>query len=228
MIWIFGDSYSANFDNALNGPWANEYINYKGYVPKTFDIFLSEQLNHENKNLAIPGGDNDSIFEKILKNAPLIQKDDIVIIGWTHIVRFRVSISEAAKNFLSILPNKSNQTSYIDLSQDTVDEILVNRTSAAYFEEFKIRFNFINWLFRDNILIQWTVHEGNLLAGNMHEILNFTKSNLNNISQETNGIVRDLHYSEAGHKQLTDDFITLIGDNELRLKNNRIGRNKLI
>jgi hypothetical protein len=62
----------------------------------------------------------------------------------------------------------------------------------------------------------------------MHEILNFTKSNLNNISQETNGIVRDLHYSEVGHKQLTDDFIRLIGDNELRLKNNRIGRNKLI
>jgi hypothetical protein len=192
MIWIFGDSYSANFDHDRQGPFSLEYINYKGYIPKTFGGFLSDYLNCEHINLAIPGNNNDTIFEEVIKNAPIIRKGDIVIIGWSDIIRFRLAEHENEKTFISVLPRRNKPERLADVSVNTTDEILVNRMSSAYYEEFKIRFNFINWLFRDNILIQWTCHHCNISGKDECDVLNFTKPYLNTIILETDGLRHSL------------------------------------
>jgi hypothetical protein len=223
MIWIFGDSYSAEFDHKMMGPFADEYIKYKGYLPKTFGGFLSKHYDCSYKNLAIPGNNNDTIFEDVIKNAPSFQKDDIVIIGWSDIVRFRMAKNDKTREFRQILPRTGDPEKYLkDVSRETINEILVNRMSPAYYEEFKIRFNFINWLFRDMIHIQWTVHESNMSAMYITDVLNFLHSNLNTVKDDTAGKVVDLHYSEIGHRKLADNFIELINNKDLRDLNNSI------
>jgi hypothetical protein len=220
MVWIFGDSYSAPFDNFEMGPWSKEYINWKGYVPKTFGDNIADKLNTEVRNLALGGSDNDTIFELIIKNAPEFKKDDIVIVGWSDIVRFRL-VNDFNK-FDFVVPNKSNSEIISDVSETTINEILVNRTNPMYFEEFKIRFDFLNWLLKDITFIQWTAWGGHLQTNKY--VIRFSKENKTSVNLETNGIINDTHYSELGHIELTDDFMKLINDDDLRYKNNSISK----
>jgi len=218
MVWIFGDSFSAPFDNSEMGPWSKEYIKWKGYVPKTFGDNIADKLNTEVRNFALGGSDNDTIFELIIKNAPEFKKDDIVIVGWSDIVRFRL-VNDFNK-FDFLLPNKSNSEVISDVSETTINEILVNRLNPMYFEEFKIRFDFLNWLLKDITFIQWTAWVSNLQTNKY--VINFAKQFKPNIHLETKGVVNDTHYSELGHIELTDDFMKLINDDDLRYKNNSI------
>jgi hypothetical protein len=78
-------------------------------------------------------------------------------------------------------------------------------------EEYKNRYNFLNWLFRDNILIQWSPFKSSKIY--------------NNIAKETNGELDDGHYSEIGHMELSNDFIRLIENPNLRTQNNNIFNN---
>ena len=218
MIWIFGDSYSAPFDNFEMGPWSKEYIKWKGYVPKTFGDNLADILNTEVRNFALGGSDNYTIFESVIKNAPEFKKDDIIIIGWSSIVRFRL-VNDLNK-FDFVLPNINNSKMISDISETTMNEILVNRSNPMYFEEFKIRFDFLNWLLKDMKLIQWTAWEGNLQTNKY--VIGFSKEDKTHVNLETNGVINDTHYSELGHIELTDDFMKLINDDNLRRKNNSI------
>jgi hypothetical protein len=218
MIWIFGDSYSAPFDSIGVGPWAEEYIKWKGYVPKTFGDNLADILNTEVRNFGVGGCDNYTIFESVIKNAPEFKKDDIIIIGWSSIIRFRL-VNDFNK-FDFVLPNINNSKMISDISETTMNEILVNRSNPTYFEEFKIRFDFLNWLLKDMKLIQWTAWEGNLQTNKY--VIEFSKEDKTHVNLETNGVINDTHYSELGHIELTDDFMKLINDDDLRCKNNSI------
>jgi len=218
MIWIFGDSYSAPFDSIGVGLWAEEYIKWKGYVPKTFGDNLANKLNTEVRNFALGGSDNYTIFESIIKNVPEFKKDDIVIVGWSSMTRFRL-VNDNDK-FVFILPNINNSKLISDVSQKTINEILVNRTKPSYFEEFKVKFDFLNWLLKDMTFIQWTPFIENFLVHKY--VLGFVKEDKTYVNIETNGLVNDTHYSELGHIELTDDFMELINDDDIRRKNNSI------
>lgn len=213
MVWIFGDSFSA--------PLCKFYCEWKGYIPKTFGEIISEKYKTNIKNLSIAGSDNDSIFESIINNTPNIDKDDIVIIGWSSIIRFRLGSSDRNNRFVRVLPNWGNNWNDIKqtgVSKDTIDEILVNRMGYGYVEEYKNRFKFINWLFKDMMLIQWSPFK------RQHDVIKIT---CNTIKDETNGYLNDEHYSELGHQQMSEYFISLINDDKLRQYNNNVF-NKII
>ena len=220
MVWIFGDSFSTPFDDFSMGPWSKEYIEWKGYVPKTFGDNIADKLNTEVRHFGVGGSDNDTIFESIIKNAPEFKKDDIVIVGWSCIVRFR--LVNSYNKFQYILPNYNNSKMMKNVSETAINEILVNRANPMYFEEFKIRFDFLNWLLRDMKLIQWTAWSANFQTNKY--VINFAKEFKPNIHRETKGAVNDTHYSELGHIELTDDFMKLINDDDLRYKNNSISK----
>jgi hypothetical protein len=220
MIWIFGDSFSAPFDNFEIGPWAKEYIKWKGYVPKTFGDNLADKLNTEVRNFALGGSDNDTIFESIIKNVPHFKKDDIIIVGWSSIVRFR--LVNNSDRFVFILPNFNNGRFIKDVSETTMNEILVNRSNPSYFEEFKIRFDFLNWLLKDYTFIKWSSFYANMYSPKYHPHFVFESLKINNILQETNKIIDNTHHSETGHLDITEHFIRLINDKNLRSENNSI------
>lgn len=217
-IWIFGDSFSAPFDNPELGPWSKEYIKWKGYIPKTFGDNLSNSLNISVNHFTEGGSDNYTIFDKIMESVPNFEKGDIVIIGWSAIVRFRLVNQE--NKFKFIIPNMDNSKLIMGVTQNSINEILVNRTNDMYFEEFKIRFNFLNWALKDYTLIQWTPFLSNLNTVKYYKP--FVKEITTNIRLETNGEVNDTHLSEFGHLEMTDHFMSLINDDMARKNNNRI------
>jgi hypothetical protein len=223
-IWVFGDSFSTPFDSLKLGDWSKEYIKWKGYVPKTFGTNLSDRLNMNVNNFAIGGMDNYTIFDNIIINAPNFKKGDIIIVGWSDIIRFRLAGQENKLKF--ILPNVDNSKLIKGLTQDTINQILVNRTNPWYFEEFIIKFNFLNWLLKDYIFIQWSPFLFNLFT----EIykLPFVKFVTKNVYQETNGKINDTHLSELGHLEITEHFMLLINNEDSRKENNKIISNKKI
>ena len=122
-LWIFGDSFSSDFD------YKNLHENHKTYM----DIFnieyipvwasvLGEKLGYDVKNLAKGGNSNYQIFQDYCDSCNLIQPNDIVIVGWGLIDKFRISQNNKVVN---IHPN--NTRDYENMSKSTLDEMIKNR-----------------------------------------------------------------------------------------------------
>jgi hypothetical protein len=212
-LWVFGDSFSTPF-RAVDG-WDKEYCNWKGYIPKYFGNIISNELGIEVSHCGESGVGNDTIFENVLKQVPNIRKGDIVIIGWSHVLRFRL-VDKNGK-FLTIIPNfvSGPLKAFDTISKSTIEEILVNRDHRLYKKELYTKIEFLNFLFKDMKLIQWTPfwYEDN-------KILGF--KNINTILIETNGELRDGHYSETGHVELSNILIDILNDDTLRNSSNRL------
>ena len=70
-LWVFGTSHCLAH-NIIGDSWAD---------------IVSQQLNFELVNLAQPATDNFFIYHCYLENLSNINKDDIVIVGWSHYSR---------------------------------------------------------------------------------------------------------------------------------------------
>lgn len=205
-IWVFGDSYSTPFKNHYTAKWANEYIRWKGYPPLHFGDILATELDCNVKYFSEGGLCNDGIFEHIYTQAPNIQKGDVIIIGWSSIHRFRLATLD--NKWWNIIPNFNNfGIDYPPISQRTLDEVLVNRDLKLYHSELKKRRGFIQWLFKKNILIQWSPFN-DVCVYNVPLKTGLPKPTT--IFDETKGEIEDYHYSEQGHIELADGFLRLI------------------
>jgi hypothetical protein len=203
-LWIFGDSFSTDLMHKSIIGWSIPYIKWKKRVPKTFPKILSDELGLDLINLAEGGVGNDTIFETIYKNAYRIQKNDIIIIGWSSIIRFRMSMiddDEWYNVFPHLYPLTKKQNNYI--SNKTLEETLFNRTHPLYKKELEERVEFINWLFRDMKIIHWS------WANEVNNVLKIEKY-IENIRTETNGAVDDLHYSENGNIEIANFLLDKI------------------
>ena len=214
-LWIFGDSFSTPFDNKIQGQWDTEYCNWKGYIPKHFGDIIGNELGVEVKHFGIGGVGNDTIFDVVLKQAPNIRKGDMVIIGWSNVRRIRLVDSDG--KFKTIVPNFIDDALkwFDNISKSTIEEIVVNRTHHLYKGELYIKVEFLNFFFKDMKLIQWTpfLWDGIRILGFKH---------INTILMETNGEVRDGHYSETGHVEISKKFIDMLNDDKLRNDSNRL------
>ena len=72
MIWIFGDSHSTAHKINVNQSWP---------------FLLGVYYNAPVKNFARSAVDNFYIYKSIIQNLDTIQKNDKVIIGWSHPTR---------------------------------------------------------------------------------------------------------------------------------------------
>ena len=194
-LYIFGDSFSAGFSFESN--WTNNYVNWKGYTPQGFGEIISQKLNLELINLSENASDNYSILQKFCDNEKNIKKNDLVIIGWSSPLRFRL----VSKDWITILPNYDKfSTKEIDktkISESTLIEILLNRDDIRYCNEVNSWIKLLNNL--DKNIIHWTPFDQRLDCMFLNKF--------ETIVTETNGKLNDWHFSENGHKQLSDLFI---------------------
>ena len=212
-VWTFGDSMTERYNPKQD--WAKSYIDWKGYVPKVYGNFVSEMMEYDLKNLGKSGCDNYTIFETFCKSYSKIKDEDIVIIGWTSSVRFRMVNKDS--NWQSILPYYENRLIHFEcLSENTVNEILINRMNYRYGQEINNWINFINSACTNKKIIHWSQNGNDEL--NAHHFFEMER-----IHTETNNVLSDLHFSENGHKDLADKLINLIFS-----KNNKSITNKLI
>jgi hypothetical protein len=195
-LYIFGDSFSAGFSFESN--WTNPYVNWKGYTPKGFGEIISQKLNLELINLAENASDNYSILQKFCDNVKNIKKNDLVIIGWSSPLRFRL----VSNDWITILPNNDKfSTKEIDktkISESTLIEILLNRDDIRYCNEVNSWIKLLNNLNKN--IIHWTPFDQRLDCMFLNKF--------ETIVTETNGELNDWHFSENGHLQLSDLFIS--------------------
>ncbi len=193
-ILIFGDSFSCEYDRM-----SIEYVKWKGYVPKNFPELLSDKLNLKYFNFAQGGFDNYTIFHSIINNIKIIEEDDIVIIGWSLIERFRL-VND--KNWISI-GNYSIDAKIKDISSNTILECLSNRltNSDLYIQELNNFIFIINSLLKNNIIIHWSWTDYNA---------NFTVPYIkyDSIKNETN--IDDLHHNEKSAVEYYNLFLNFL------------------
>lgn len=205
-LWIFGDSFSASNSRNTIENWRIEYAKWKGYTTKVWPEFLNETLKLKLINLSISATDNYTIFDSIIDNIDKIEENDIVLIGWSSTLRFRVA--DKSNSFNTIRPSTdfkkstlNNTYEYQNISLNTINEMLVNRDNSLYEHELNRYIRIIDLYLKDIKKLHWSHFE------NQHTLLNITRidkiNEIQTITQETNREVDDYHYSENGHKELS-------------------------
>lgn len=193
MIYVFGDSFSVKFGDRRFISNLQDYINWKGYDPKLYFELLSDDLGEEYECYVKPGMSNTYIFNQFINVYDKIKPTDIIIFNWTEIVRFIYYQDDKVRSSLS---KDFNEV----FSEQTFNEILLNRTNQNYIKEQYDLINFIDKILKDNKVIHWT------WASNKE----IPQDNQFTIQKETDGLIYDFHFGESGHRYLYECFSKLL------------------
>ena len=102
-IRIFGDSFSTpfHFNYNLDLRFCTDYLKVcleNGDIPKDW-IELLKETGKEVQVYSIPGSDNLTLFESVLRRLSELKENDIAIFGWTTLDRVRSY--EKTRNFVT-------------------------------------------------------------------------------------------------------------------------------
>jgi hypothetical protein len=207
-LWTFGDSLTAGFSKDYE--WSKSYIEWKGYQPKVYGDFISEKLDLNFVNLGRGASDNYTIFEIFCNAINKFNDGDMVVFGWTSPIRFR--LANKKNNWASLLPSyNGNYSSIRDISVDNIQEMFIHRENVRFCIEVNNWIKLIdNFLENKNIkIIHWTTFDNRLAVNFFREI--------ETISQETNGLISDPHFSENGHLVLAERLIKLSNTQKVKI-----------
>ena len=218
-LWAFGDSFTQSYIPPANTGrnWRNDYIEWKGYNTKVYPEFIAEKLNLNLVNKGMGACDNSYIFEEFCKVAGEIQKDDIVIFGWTDVHRFRLfnEDNECAFFNANAFEGGAIFSEYIVntfdfLSIQTIEEMIINRGSKMFIHELCNWVNLINLFLKDINVIHWSWDRNNSICKNITISTRYER-----IIDETKGSIVDYHWSENGQKTFSQHLIKKITKNNL-------------
>jgi hypothetical protein len=237
-LWTFGCSFTANYDpiEGLHIPYKNVFDDYKEYrggnFPDIWPKILSDKLGFELMNCAKGGSSNYKILNQFLDVCDIIEKDDIVIFGWTSILRYRV-VNHEEDIFVEVLPN-STKFIQTNVSIESLDQMIINRSHRLWVNEVRNWIRFINvylgnigakvyhWTSDNTVFDQFdkfidekrfiTVDE-NDNESNKTDILSYLNLPCfhdgvlkSRIVEETGGVINDDHMGEFGHKVMGEYF----------------------
>ena len=209
-IWTFGDSYTAPYAPYPNSnDWRNKYCDWKGYVPKVYGDIISETLGMPLKNLGRGGTDNRCILDSIIDSLNFIKEDDIIIVGWTSHIRFRMVNKH--NNFQGVLPSTiliPYKNIDFDVSQSTIEEMLVHRSHVNYVKEHNKIIKLVDHLFKKNVLIQWSPFYMNNSEDGM-KVENIILP-ITTIRDETDGEINDGHFSEKTQREVAEKLLAIL------------------
>ena len=194
-LWIIGDSFSSDFNEPTEGPdsWKNLYCDYKGYNPKFFGHFVSEDLNMDYEILTKGIFDNYKMIELFVDNMDRFNEGDIISFGWTATARIRF-VDESTNQWEVINSRGMKGDVFKGMTVSTLSEIAVNRDHELYTKELIKWTKLINKSLPNVSIIHWTWTNNSYFR-------------YERISDETEKKLNDLHWSENGHRQFADWFI---------------------
>lgn len=234
-LWTFGCSFTAEY-NPIDGlyyPFENQYDKYRTYrggtLPDVWPELLGKKINYKTVNCAIGGSSNYTIFNQFINVCDLIKKDDILIFGWTSMLRFQ-SVHLRNNELINLLPNATNYEDF-GFSKNTLDEILFNRSSLVWVNEVLSWIKIINQIARDRgyEVYHWTSDDTIFKTNDKfidERFIVVTDPNYNNLGmlgylnipinddniltarilEETDGEINDEHMGEFGHIHQCDYF----------------------
>jgi hypothetical protein len=224
-LYTFGCSYTEDYND--------HYTNYKlykeykgGKFPDSWPKILSNNLGFILSNHGFGGIGNQHIFTSFCKCVDLLKKGDIVIIGWTHMERLRISNINGT-GWYHFGPSVTKDLNNCTITNDCLDMLFVNRTLKPYYDEIYDYEKIIDRLAKEVgfEIYYWTIIN-ELIYNQDKKILNQKKYLLNDlikdqhhntfrvildhggqfIYKETNGLIDDHHLGELGHKVQADLF----------------------
>ena len=218
-LWTFGCSFTADYNPLYSGDELSNYGKYKewrgGNLPKVWPELLSERLNLNLQNKAEGGSSNYGIFRQFTDIVDEIKKGDVVIFGWTSVLRFIVANGEL-EIFRQALPSDLDNPIYdLSISRESLSEILINRTNKVWDKEVSGWIKLINlylgknkvkvfhWRTTDSSIFDGMVINNNFIDNNMISHIQSTTL-YSTIRNETNNEVDDGHFGEYGHKTQSD------------------------
>jgi hypothetical protein len=208
-LYVIGDSFSAKYyynDTPVDN--YNQYRIYKGgELPKTWSELLAEKLGYNLVNLAVGGNSNSQIIDDFCKISTEISSKDMLFIGWTDTMRFRL-YSEINKNFVKTNPNGWSEM-LPNISENTINEIRINRSNDYWTNEVYSWERVIKRLAK---LVGFDLHIWSFFLQFPEYNIFPTLLNLGatRISEETNGLINDNHFGEKGHQVQFEYFINKI------------------
>jgi hypothetical protein len=209
-LYVFGCSFSSVFSEKLlfNADMKRYYEFRGGSFPLTWSEILSDKLGLELVNVAQNGFDNYSIFESFCKVSDKITSEDIVIIGWSHVLRFRL-YSKMLNKLKSVNVWQTSKNVDLDISQQTLDEVLVNRDNKLWKDEVYNWMKLINHLSK---LVKFRLYYWSFFIEfpEFYIINDLLNLGAQYISHETNGTVEDNHFGEVGHQVQAEYFKDII------------------
>lgn len=219
-LWIFGDNSSCIFDKTKERRF-EYYRKFRNeQFPPSWSELLSIKLSCNLKNYAVGGQTNYDIFEWFCKMCGNFKENDIVLVGWSDNIRFRL-YDEYTKDYITIRPNAiqhSNNPKVLNgVSLNTINEIITNRTNKKWEEEI------CNW----EILMKtycemkkcklhfWTfcnkLNKSEYIGGSHNNFREHLMSmGAEDITMETNGLLNDEHFGEKGHFIQSEYFHTFL------------------
>jgi hypothetical protein len=221
-LWTFGDSYTELFRNQTGT--LKEYCSWKKITPLTFSEVICGRHNLELKSQGKGGASNRTILSQFTNIMDEIESEDILIFGWTNLSRFRL-VDENAVLHDIIGPYFANdKTPQPDFSVQSVAETLLMRSDFIFFSEILEYMKMIKKIFPNNKIINWTWHtvtpieihkskstERNQMLNEFYSnIIHFPYGDMEKIIDETNGEIKDYHYSENSHVFLANEFTKII------------------
>lgn len=224
------------FGCSLTDEFGEDCVKFRdNNLPDIWPKILSKLLNEELVNLGKFANSNYSIFRSFISVSEKINKNDVLIFGWTSILRYQ--FVNHLNQLVNILPNNYNdKTLKITPSLKTHEEILLNRDNIFWVYEIldyiklinlfceKINCRVYHWTSDDEItkfvyknnseLIQKLnfipVDELKYNYSNMFDYFcdpkHYSGNNVAKIINETNNLINDHHLGEFGHKKQSDYF----------------------
>lgn len=222
-LFTFGCSFTEDYHTSNVDTYADYKKHLGGYYPKSWPIVLSENLNYKLKNYGEGASGNQQIFQEVCKRCDEFKVNDIVIVEWTFLERYRLALDN--NSWLKLGPGKINNPQS-PISEECHESIVINRTLKPYVDELYDYEKIINKLskFVGFNVFYWSIDNGvlyntpNLIERN-HYLLNdmikdrhdnaFAITNKNGgykIVEETEGKIIDYHLGGTGHKVMGDLF----------------------
>ena len=231
-LWTFGCSFTGEYYPVDLENMRTNYDDYKdwrgGNLPPVWPTNLANKLGFKCNNLGRGAMSNSSIFNTFCKVSHKISKGDVVIIGWTSMLR-SVLVKPDTNELIDILINQE----YGEFDKNYLDYYFVNRSLTGWIDEIIGYVNLISeyvktreaniyfWTsdhtildyikknydrYNDNDFLYWRGSNENLDL--MHYVCSagLESGILPTIQHETNHEVNDCHLGEYGH-QFMADFI---------------------
>lgn len=222
-LWTFGCSFTAEYHPVGHHQQRSNYDDYSdwrgGNLPKVWPTVLAEMMDYDVKNCGEGGAANQTIFWKFIDEHKKFQKGDLVIIGWTSLLRF-VAYNERDGHMNNILPSFINTNGTHIFSDQTLIEVFNNRSNPEWNAELWKWISLINSLCRlsgvkvlhwnsDDLFFNEKFNDKDEIDAFIRttdgrlDVFEFSRrlysEGKHTIEHETLGVVKDLHSGELGH-----------------------------
>lgn len=182
-------------------------VQYKKDGDKIWIELVAERMNLRLHNYAMGAYSNDKILDSMIKSFDLINEGDVVLIQKTFTHRYdigyrRQSMEPYVKKMLTITPTSMDDLIYQGYSKEEANGILYTMwciDTEANDMRTNSRFQFFEKILKYKnvkVCLVWDVLDY------------YTK--YETIKDATSNKINDSHWSYKGHREFTDDIITLI------------------